>query len=85
MARGAAMKLGVQIFTEMWFCEWARHYARSLVDLLLVPSASPHASVEKWLADGQTAAVRSGAYCLSSNLSVLAGGKVDLYGLGWIT
>ena len=47
VARGAGMKLGVQICTEMWFFEWARHYARSRIDLLLVPRASPHASVEK--------------------------------------
>ena len=33
VARGAGMKLGVQICTEMWFFEWARHYARSRVDL----------------------------------------------------
>lgn len=85
VARGAGIKLGVQICTEMWFFEWARHYARSRVDLLLVPRASPHASVEKWLAGGQTAAVCSGAYCLSSNLWAPAGGKADLGGLGWIT
>ena len=69
----------------MWFFEWARHYARSRVDLLLVPRASPHASVKKWLAGGQTAAVCSGAYCLSSNLWAPAGGKADLGGLGSIT
>ena len=40
---------------------------------------------QKWLAGGQTAAVCSGAYCLSSNLWAPAGGKADLGGLGWIT
>ena len=40
MERGAGMKIGVQICTEMWFFEWARHYERSRVDLLLVPRAN---------------------------------------------
>ena len=28
------MRIGVQICTEMWFFEWARHYAETRVDLL---------------------------------------------------
>ena len=51
----------------------------------MVPRASLHAPVEKWLAGEQTAAVGSSAYCLSSNLWAPAGGKADLGGLGWIT
>ena len=40
---------------------------------------------KNWLAGGRTAAVCSGAYCLSSNLWAPAGDKADLGGLGWIT
>ena len=79
------MKIGVQICTEMWFFEWARHYARSRVDLLLVPRANRRSSVEKSLSGGRNAAICSGAYCLSLNLRAPAGGKADLGGLGWIT
>jgi len=83
-ARALGMRLGVQICTEMWFFEWARHYAASRVDLLCVPRATPHGSVEKWLAGGQAAAVCSGAYCLSSNLWAPQGASPDAGGLGWI-
>jgi len=78
------MNIGVQICTEMWFFEWARHFARAGVELLCIPRATPHASVDKWLAGGRSAAVCAGAYCLSSNLWNPPGGKADCGGLGWI-
>ena len=84
VGRALGMRLGVQICTEMWFFEWARHYAASRVDLLCVPRATPHGTIKKWLAGGQAAAVCSGAYCLSSNLWAPAGDGPDLGGLGWI-
>ncbi|MDJ0785040.1 MAG: carbon-nitrogen hydrolase family protein [Desulfosarcinaceae bacterium] len=77
-------RVGVQICTEMWFLEWARHYAASRVDLLCIPRATPHESVDKWLAGGRTAAVCSGAYTLSSNLWYPPGNRVNCGGLGWI-
>ncbi len=77
-------RIGVQICTEMWFFEWARHYAASKVDLLCIPRATPHHSVDKWLAGGQTAAVCSGAYSISSNLWYPPGETVSCGGLGWI-
>lgn len=82
--RALGMRLGVQICTELWFLEWARHYAASRVDLLCVPRATPHNSVDKWLAGGRAAAVCSGAYCLSSNLWAPPGDGPNLGGLGWI-
>ena len=85
LARALGMRIGVQICTEMWFFEWARHYAASLADLLCVPRATPHGSVKKWLAGGQAAAVCSGAYCLSSNLWNPPGSKANCGGLGWVT
>lgn len=77
--------LGVQICTEMWFFEHARNYAKHKVDLLCVPRATPHASINKWLAGGQTASVVSGAFCLSSNLYAPKSETVDIGGLSWIT
>lgn len=84
LARTSGMRIGVQICTEMWFFEWARHYAKARVDLLCVPRATPHGIQEKWLAGGQAAAVCSGAYCLSSNLWNPPGSKANLGGGGWI-
>lgn len=84
VGRALGMRLGVQICTEMWFFEWARHYAAARIDLLCVPRATPHGSVDKWLAGGQAAAVCSGAYCLSSNLWAPADDGPDLGGLSWI-
>lgn len=40
-ARWAEVRIGVQICTEMWFFEWARHYAAARADLLCVPRATP--------------------------------------------
>lgn len=78
------LQIGVQICTEMWFFEWARHFARLGVELLCVPRATPHRSLAKWLAGGQAAAACSGAYCLSSNLWTPPGSRADCGGLGWI-
>ncbi|NKB63494.1 MAG: hypothetical protein GKR95_15695 [Gammaproteobacteria bacterium] len=75
---------GVQICTEMWFFEWARHYAASGADMVCVPRATPHGSTEKWLSGGQALAVCSGAYSLSSNLWCPADGIADLGGLAWV-
>ena len=84
LCRALGMRIGVQICTEMWFFEWARHYAAARADLLCVPRATPHGSVRKWLAGGQAAAVCSGAYCLSSNIWNPPGGKTDCGGLAWV-
>ena len=78
------LTIGIQICTEMWFFEWARHFAREGADLLCVPRATPHGSVDKWLAGGRSAAVCAGAYCLSSNLWTPPGSHADCGGLGWI-
>ena len=77
-------RLGVQICTELWFMEWARHYARLGVGLLCVPRATPHTSVDTWLAGGRAAAVCAGAYCLSSNHWFPGGEPAGGGGLGWI-
>ena len=83
-ARAGDAILGVQICTEMWFFDWARHYSNSKVDLLCIPRATPHGSVDKWLAGGQVSAVCSGAYGLSSNLWCPKSARNNLGGLAWI-
>lgn len=83
-ARALGMRIGVQICTEMWFFEWARHYGKAKADLLCVPRATTHTSLDKWLAGGQTTAMCSGAYCLSSNLWRPKGDKANCGGMGWI-
>ena len=49
-----------------------------------MPRATPHGSVEKWLAGGQAAAVVSGSFCLSSNLYNPPGSAADIGGLSWV-
>jgi hypothetical protein len=71
----------VNICTELWALETIAGYAVQQVHAILSPRATATATFEKWLAVGRVAAVRSGAYSLSSN-------RVDptgtCGGAGWI-
>ena len=78
------LKIGFLICTELWFNAHAREYAKQGIHLLVCPRVTPLASVDKWVAGGQTAAVVSGAFCLSSNLSGTQTGDMDFGGCGWI-
>jgi len=75
------VSFGVNICTELWALETYPAYARLGVQLLLSPRATALATTTKWLAAGVVAAVRSGAFSLSSN-------RVDRSGAcggsGWI-
>jgi len=75
------LTFGVNICTELWALETFAGYAVQQVHAILSPRATAAATFEKWLAVGQVAAVRSGAYSLSSN-------RVDPTGTcgggGWI-
>jgi N-carbamoylputrescine amidase len=77
-------RAGVLLCSELWFLEWARHYARSGVELLCVPRATPSETLDKWLAAGRTAAVCAGAYCVSSNHWGPVGSEVQHGGAGWV-
>lgn len=77
-------KIGFLICTELWFGAHAREYMMQGVQLLVCPRASGQASTDKWIAGGRTAAVVSGAYCLSSNLSRREGMGTRFGGCGWI-
>ncbi|MDN3551430.1 carbon-nitrogen hydrolase family protein [Mucilaginibacter aquaedulcis] len=63
------IKIGILLCTEMWFNEYARKYGKQGIDLLLCPRATGEGSINHWTRCGQTLAVISGAYCLSSNKS----------------
>jgi len=77
-------RLGVQVCTEMWFFEWARMLGQSNADVIGVPRATGHASLQGWIAGGKAAAVVAGAYCISSNSWAPIGSTANLGGGGWI-
>jgi len=77
-------KVGFLICTELWFNSHAREYGKQGVNVLVCPRCTPNPTTEKWIAGGQTAAVVSGAYCLSSNLTGRTSEGCDFAGRGWI-
>ena len=84
LAQSKQAKIGFLICTELWFNKHARDYADQGVHLVVCPRATPKASVDKWIAGGRTAAVVSGAYCLSSNYSGTRADGPEWGGVGWI-
>jgi N-carbamoylputrescine amidase len=78
------IKVGFLICTELWFLEHARQYCRQDIHLLVCPRVTPSSSVEKWIAGGRTAAVVSGAFCLSSNLNGPNTASIAFGGTGWV-
>jgi len=72
---------GVNICTELWALDTYAAYADLGVEFLMSPRATSLATTATWLALGVVAAVRSGAFSLSSN-------RVDptgaCGGTGWI-
>lgn len=77
--------IGVLLCSEIWFTEYARQYAKQDIDLLLCPRATGHSSTEQWIRCGQTLAVISGAFCLSSNRSGLGENNFQWGGNAWIS
>jgi N-carbamoylputrescine amidase len=75
------LAFGLNICTELWALETYGAYAAREVQVILAPRATGAATTAKWLAVGVVAAVRSGAFSLSSN-------RVDptgaCGGVGWI-
>jgi N-carbamoylputrescine amidase len=75
------LTFGLNICTELWALETYAEYAAQEVRVILSPRATGTATMAKWLSVGVVAAVRSGAYSLSSN-------RVDptgaCGGVGWI-
>src|SRR5262245_60248331 len=79
-----AVRIGMQICTEIWFMEHARTYGQAGVQLLVVPRATPRQTLDKWLAGGRAAAVVAGAFTVSSNPITLFTEQANLGGQGWI-
>ena len=79
--RAGALSFGLNICTELWALESYAAYARCGVQAILSPRATASATTPKWMSAGVVAAVRSGAFSLSSN-------RVDptgaCGGVGWI-
>lgn len=78
------IKVGFLLCTEIWFTEYARKYAAEGIDLLLIPRATGKPSIKQWLRCGQTLAIISGAFCLSSNRSGKGKEGFQWGGTGWI-
>jgi len=70
--------MGFLVCTELWFAEHARTYARQGVQMLICSRSTEAPTTEKWIMGGRSAAVMSGAFCLSSNR-----GGVDARGHAW--
>jgi len=79
--RADSWSFGLNICTELWAVETYAAYAARGVQVILSPRATAAATTAKWLSAGVVAAVRSGAFSLSSN-------RVDptgaCGGVGWI-
>ena len=79
--RADAWSFGLNICTELWAVETYAAYAARGVQVILSPRATAASTTAKWLSVGVVAAVRSGAFSLSSN-------RVDptgaCGGVGWI-
>lgn len=80
----AGAKAGMVICSELWFLQDVQDLGQQGIDLLCIPRATMHESLEGWLAAGVVSAKVSGAYSLSSNLYRPRGGSADLGGMGWI-
>lgn len=80
-----SFSIGILLCTELWFTEKARNYGKQNVDILLCPRATGKSSAQQWLACGSTAAIISGAYCLSSNRYGYGENNFEWGGAGWIT
>lgn len=77
----AGLRFGLNICTELWALDTYAGYAAQGVQAVLSPRATAAATTDKWLALGTVAAVRSGAYSLSSN-RVHEDGSCG--GVGWV-
>jgi N-carbamoylputrescine amidase len=75
------LSFGLNICTELWALESYGAYAAIGVNAILAPRATAASTTNKWLSVGTAAAVRSGAYCLSSNRTHVDG---TCGGVGWI-
>jgi N-carbamoylputrescine amidase len=76
-----ALSFGLNICTEVWALESYSGYAAGKVQVVMSPRASAAATTAKWISAGVVAAVRSGAFSVSSNRVDPTG---SCGGVGWI-
>lgn len=79
--RAGPLSFGLNICTELWALETYPAYAEREVQMILSPRATAAATTNKWLSLGLVAAVRTGAYSVSSNRVDPSGA---CGGVGWI-
>lgn len=79
--QAGTLTFGLNICTELWALDSYAAYAAVPASAVVAPRATAAATIEKWLAVGRVAAVRAGAYCISSN-RVHPDGSCG--GVGWI-
>jgi len=75
------LTFGLNVCTELWAVETYGEYARQRVQVIFTPRATSAATTAKWMSAGTVAAVRSGAFSISSNRIDEGGG---CGGVGWI-
>ena len=78
------LNIGFLICTELWFTNRARQYLDQDIDILVCPRATPKTRVDIWVTGGRSAAIVSGAFCLSSNYNGPNTRLEDFGGTGWI-
>jgi N-carbamoylputrescine amidase len=78
------IRIGFLICTEIWFTKRARQYLKQNIDILVCPRATPKTKVDIWVTGGKSAAIVSGAFCLSSNYNGPNTREEDFGGTGWI-
>jgi N-carbamoylputrescine amidase len=79
--QAGALSFGLNICTELWAVETYAAYAARGVQAVLSPRATAAATTAKWMSAGVVAAVRSGAFSLSSNRVEPTGA---CGGVGWV-
>ena len=79
--RAGALSFGLSICTELWAVETWVDYSAAGAHAILTPRATAAATVGNWMALGRVAAMRSGAYSISSN-RVDSSGACG--GVGWV-
>lgn len=75
------LAFGLSICTELWALDTYAGYAALGLEAILSPRATAAVTTAKWLAMGTVAAVRTGAYSLSSNRVDTGAGTYG--GAGW--
>lgn len=62
-----ALTFGLNVCSELWAVETFGEYAARGTHAILAPRATSGATIARWRSLGVVAAVRAGAYCISSN------------------